>query len=64
MNTYRISYEDWYNIESLYRDGQMDYTMGYTGLIEINGNPPNAMLWMDKMNCIADDPNEFTCTAW
>ena len=64
MQTYRISYEDWYDIESVYRTGQIDYIGAYTGLVEINGNPPNGKLWMDKMNCEAFDSNDFICTAW
>merc|ERR1712007_203437 len=64
MDTYRMGYQDFYNIENIYRTGQIDYIGAYTGKVEINGNPPNAMLWMDKMNCEAQDPNDFICTAW
>ena len=64
MDTYRFEYEEWYNVEQIYRTGQLDYIGAYTGKVEINGNPPNALLWMDKMNCEAQDPNDFICTAW
>ena len=64
MDTYRFEYEEWYNVEQIYRTGQLDYIGAYTGKVEINGNPPNAKLWMDKMNCEAQDPNDFICTAW
>ena len=53
MDTYRIGYQDWYDIENTYRTGQIDYIGAYTGKVEINGNPPNGKLWMDKMNCEA-----------
>ena len=53
MDTYRLDYEEWYNVEQIYRTGQLDYIGAYTGKVEINGNPPNAKLWMDKMNCEA-----------
>ena len=59
-----MGYEDWFNVEHIYRDGQIDYIGAYTGKVEINGNPPNAKLWMDKMNCEAQDPNDFICTGW
>ena len=64
MDTYRFEYEEWYNVEQIYRTGQLDYIGAYTGKVEINGNPPNALLWMDKMNCEAQDANDFLCTAW
>ena len=64
MDTYRFEYEEWYNVEQIYRTGQLDYIGAYTGKVEINGNPPNALLWMDKMNCEAQDSNDFLCTAW
>ena len=53
MDTYRFEYEEWYNVEQIYRTGQLDYIGAYTGKVEINGNPPNALMWMDKMNCEA-----------
>ena len=51
-------------MEHIYYKGQIDYIGAYTGKVEINGNPPNGKLWMDKMDCKADEPNEFTCTGW
>ena len=64
MDTYRMGYQDFYNIENIYRSGQIDYIGAYSGKIEINGNPPNGKMWMDKMDCVADDANDFTCTGW
>ena len=64
MNTYRFGFEEWYDVEHVYRTGQIDYIGAYVSPVEINGNPPDGKLWMDKMNCEAYDSNDFVCTAW
>ena len=64
MHTYRMGYNDFYNIENIYRTGQIDYIGAYTGKVEINGNPPNGKDWMQKMHCEAQEENDFICTAW
>ena len=64
MDTYRFGYEQWYDVEHIYFKGQIDYIGAYTGKVEINGNPPDGKIYMDKMECVADEPNEFVCTGW